>query len=385
MNDGFGAALRRAGITRPWRQFDFDVPPAHCERPLIWSLDNFQWDSRAIAQVTSDIRWHRPTWIRIANFYPRIVELLTELADLRLNVLWKQEFWGYDTAGSTVPAAPGIDPVQYADDIAATGHNIVPYTFNAWNHLQISKLIPDQRRLRILPVAAKPARGPAADLRRVTRDDFGIPPDATLFGVGGLLDPEKGIEQLVGTFLATNADEDEHLLCALVVEWEDDYDAILTRWRTRFGDAGAWGRLHIHVGGYGDWQWMSEFYAACDYVLVNSRRDSAPRIVSEPVSLGVPTIAVAAECGTNHLVPDLVIVNRFDDFTAPGFRRALGQSRENVSSLARQHRSGHCLDAVRGKYLSLLTANANAVDVQDVRAASRDPASLAILDELAAF
>lgn len=384
MNRDFTAALHRAGITRPWQRFDPDSPPAHTGRPLIWSLDNFQWDPRTVAQAASAIRSHRPVWIRIANFYPRIVELLTELAGLRLNVLWKQEFWGYDTAGSTVPAEPGIDPARYADDIAATGHNVVPYTFNTWNHEQVSKLIPKQRLLHLVPVAAKPPHGYAHDLRAATRNSFGIPADATVFGVGGLLDPEKGIEQLVKTFLATNTRDVEHMLCALVVEWDDDVETIGTRWRAQFGDDG-WERLHIHVGGYGDWRWMSEFYAACDYVLVNSRRDSAPRIVSEPVSLGIPVVTAASECGTNHLVPGLVIIDDLADFAAPGLRQSLIRAREAAPGLARRHLAEHSLEAVRRTYLSLLAAEADPRDASDVLAASSDAVSLAILNELAAF
>lgn len=383
MSGAFQAALHRAGIVRPWRPLT-STPPAHSGRPLIWSLDNFQWDPRTLAQVEADIRQHRPLWIRIANFYPRITQLLARLGDQRLNVLWKQEFCGYDSANGPLLAASGIDPALYVSQMASSGHNVVPYTFDEWNHSQISMLMPGQSPLHILPVAAKPPLGDVRQLRRATREAFGIPSQATVFGVGGLLHPEKGIEHMVQVFLETNTKDEEHLLCALVVDWDDDTESIRARWRHLFGADGM-ERLHIRVGGYGDWHWMNQFYATCDYVLVNSRRDSAPRMVSEPVSCGIPVVATASNCGTNHLIPGLVIADSIVDFTSAAFRLALARARQVAPTLAWQHVDRNSLRAVREAYLTLLIREADPCEHDLVQTSARDPASLAILDELMVF
>src|SRR5690606_37257837 len=123
------------------------------------------------------------------------------------------------------------------------------------------------------------------------RRQLGVAPEALLVGCGGLLHPAKGIEELVERFVRGLPEPTAHLLCALVIEDEEDTETVIRRrWEKRFRPAAGMDRVHLRTGLYGDWEWMCAFYRAIDVMLVNSVSDSWGRMVSEPVGFGVPTL-----------------------------------------------------------------------------------------------
>lgn len=302
------------------------------------------------------LRREAPLWLRVANFFDRPLQVLRLLEPPQL-VVWKLEFWGTQTPFDRVPASAGIDPARYAEELLSLGHYVVPYTFNTWNRQRLLEMVAPlrQRAPALLPIAQKPAVPSPG--RTATRRSFGVGPGETLVGVGGLLHPAKGIEEVVEGFLATYPDPGARLLCSLVVE-DGDQDAqrVWRCWADKFGQA-AMRRVHVRTGPYGDWRWMCSFYRAIDVLLVNSVSDSWGRMVSEALGFGVPTVVRRADCATNHVAPDVVLVDDLADMSGPRFAAAAAEARARAPRLAAYVQQHYAVSVVRDRLLALLRAH----------------------------
>ncbi|WP_139238463.1 glycosyltransferase family 4 protein [Streptomyces aidingensis] len=332
-------------------------------------------------EIVQEIDRVRPVWLRVANFFGRTLEVLRRLNGPRL-VVWKLEFWGTDTPYDQVPASAGVDPAAYAEELFGLGHHVVPYTFNEWGRDRLSALVPGLKRrpVGLLPIAQKEALG--GDGRDALRRRLGIPVEAVLYGCGGLLHPAKGIEEVVGRFLNGLPGEEAHLLCALVVEDEEDTeDVIRRRWEGRFGRAGM-DRVHLRTGLYGDWEWMCAFYRAIDVMLVNSLSDSWGRMVSEPLGFHVPTLVRRADCGTNHIAPGVVLVDDFAGLSASEFAAAVRGARTRAPRLAAYVAEHYGLPVVRQRWVEFLRARTPPERRAAFEQGASDPGALAALDDL---
>lgn len=284
------------------------------------------------------------------------------------------------------PASPRVDPVAFADELFALGHHVVPYTFNEWGRERLSTLIPALRRrpVALLPIAQKTPV--ASESRKSLRGRLGVTPDVLLVGCGGLMHPAKGIEEIVERFLRGFPNPTAHLSCALVVEDEEDTEAaIRRRWAKRFGPAAGTGRVHLHTGSYGGWESMCAFYRAIDVTLVNSVSDSWGRMVSEPVGFGVPMLIRRADCGTNHIVPGLVLVDDFAGLSSPELDVLIRTARDRSDQLAGYVRQRYALPVVRQQWLDLLREQTTPERRAAFEETATDPKSLTILDDLIVY
>jgi hypothetical protein len=348
---------------------------------LITRLDHVEWDTRPVNEIVDEIRETRPLWLRTANFFDRTLDVLKGLDRPQL-VAWKLEFWGTDTPYDQVPASAGVDPAAYAEALFALGHHVVPYTFNGWGRERLSALVPalKHRPVALLPIAQKAPV--ACESRESLRRRLGVAPDALLVGCGGLLHPAKGIEEIVGCFLCGFPEPTAHLLCSVVIEDEEDTEAVIRRrWEKRFGPTGM-DRIHLRTGLYGDWDWMCAFYQAIDVMLVNSVSDSWGRMVSEPVGFGVPTLVRQADCGTNHIAPGLVLVEDFARLSSPELDALIGTARNRSDHLAGYVGEHYALPVVRQQWLDLLREQTPPERRAALEKATADPESLAALDDL---
>lgn len=348
---------------------------------LLMRLDHVEWDPRPVGDIIGEVRERQPLWLRAANFFDRTVEVLRNLDRPQL-VMWKLEFWGTDTPYDQVPASADVDPAAYAEELFALGHHVVPYTFNAWGRDRLASLVPAVgcRLGVLLPVAQKTAI--ASESRDSLRQRLGVPPGATLFGCGGLLHPAKGLAEIVGSFLLGPPEPGAHLLCALVIEDEEDTVAVIRqRWEHLFGSRGM-ERVHLRTGPYGDWKWMCAFYQAIDVMLVNSLSDSWGRMVSEPVGLGVPTLVRRADCGTNHVVPGVVLVDGFAGTPLSDLIEEIQSARARAPRLATYVNEHYALPVVRGLWLDVLREGTPPERRAAFDRTAADPASLTALDDL---
>lgn len=312
-----------------------------------------EWSPEPTAKLARSIESADPYCIRVANFFTRTLDLLTALAEPRI-VLWKMEFWGAETPYEKVPRSENVDPDTYVKKIMATGHCVIPYTFNVWGRDHLYSIMPSLRAytVELLPIAQKApdTRSPSRSLR----SDIDVDNDCQLVGCGGLLHPAKGIEAVVGSFLANYPDPDAHLLCALVIdEGGETAENVRFRWSQKFGEP-VLRRVHVRTGPYGDWGWMCEFYRAIDVMLVNSVSDSWGRMVAEPIGFGVPTIVRRADCGTNHVVPDVTLVDSFTNLDTAGFAAAIRQAQARAPWLSDFVRSRYAVPLVRERFIDTL-------------------------------
>ncbi|MBI1759291.1 MAG: hypothetical protein HYR62_08715 [Actinobacteria bacterium] len=336
-----------------------------------------------MGDIAMAVRTGHPVWLRVANFFDRTLELLRELEPPQL-VLWKLEFWGTDTPFDKVPASAGVDPAAHAEELRSLGHHVVPYTFSDWSRDRLSAFVPPLKGwpVAVLPIANK--RPVAGQSREIVRARFGVGHDDVLVGAGGLLHPAKGVEEVVEGFLRTWPDPGAHMLCSLVPDGkEDTEDAVRDRWWASFGDGCE--RVHLRVSRYGDWTWMSAFYRAIDLMLVNSVSDSWGRMASEPLALGVPTLVRRSDCGTNHIAPDVLLVDGFTDMSTPVFHAAVRKAQVCAGGLARYLEEKYAPAVVAERLLGLLRSRTpDAVRAAFEEAAARAE-SRAALEDLAAF
>jgi len=304
-----------------------------------------------LAQAARTIAAADPYSLRVANFFTENLELLKALDSPR-TVLWKMEFWGTETGGEQLPRSDGVDANAYVREMMATGHDIVPYTFTAWGRERLVSVAPTlgDHVVELLPVAQRP---PTPHGQRFTLPGAADPGSVPLVGCGGLLHPAKGIEEVVAGFLDAYPDERAHLVCALVVEDDLTPADVLRRWSREFGGRDL-RRVHVRTGPYGDWAWMCDLYRSVDVMLVGSRSDSWGRMVSEPLGFGVPTVVRRADCGTNHLVPDLTLVDTFDSLAMDDFAAAVRQARAAAPRLAEFVRTQYALPRVRQLFVDIL-------------------------------
>ncbi len=355
------------------------------EQPLMIALDQVEWDERPAGQIAGSVRRARPYSILVANFFTRTIELLSELRSEPQVVLWKMEFWGRDTPYGQIPGSVGIDPDLYVKRISETGHRIVPYTYNEWGRDRLLALAPalGEHSVEVIPIAQKaPVNGLGAE---AVRRAIGLHRGQVLVGCGGLLHPAKGIEEIVGSFLADFPDPDAHLLCSLVIEENaETAERIARRWKRRLGDT-ATRRVHVRTGPYADWKWMCDFYRSVDLMLVNSVSDSWGRMVSEALGAGVPTIVRRADCGTNHIAPHVVLIDSFEGLGAEGYAEAIRRAQAVSPRLSEFVHANYSLRRSRDQLLRVLRCR-----LPDERRAAFDKAAVSVelvraLDEFVVY
>lgn len=318
---------------------------------LAREFDHIEWDSRPDGVIAAGIRAERPMWVRVANFFERNLSLLRLLPPGQL-VLWKLEHWGSDTTFDRVPSSPGTCTESYTNDLLAMGHHVVPYTFTARNRELLASDIPTLGKvdMAVLPVAQKSA---ASGADGVLRSALGVRNGDVLMGAGGLLHPAKGIDEIAQWFISSCDDPRLHLVCRVIPDDESTTSGVIRRrWEESAGASSS--RFHVHVGEYGQWEQMCSFYSGIDAMLVNSVSDSWGRMVSEAIGFGVPTIVRRADCATNHIAPDVVLVDNFADLTLADVERLLGLARDRAPTLADYVDRNYQIPVVRDRALTLM-------------------------------
>ncbi|MEU7040750.1 hypothetical protein AB0A77_06790 [Streptomyces varsoviensis] len=313
---------------------------------LILPLDHAQWDRRSVADIVADAVAADPVWLRIANFHRRPLELLKRLPP-GARVLWKLEFSGYAEGCPVVPASRRIDPREYAEEVLSLPHHIVPYTFLEWNRAELLRLYPAlrQRPLHVIPIAQKTPLGRTG--RQAIRDMYGIPAGDFVYGAGGNeLHPGKRVGEVVEAFLETCTDPSTHLLCTLVPR---ESATAVAEWPA----AATHPRVHVRVGEYHEWAWMSGFYRAVDVLLANSVSDSWGRMVAEAAGAGVPVVVRRAQCGTNVLAPGLAITESLRDFASETFVQAVKDAQAAAPALRDFFERNYRTEAVVRRLLTL--------------------------------
>ncbi|WP_433655061.1 hypothetical protein ACQPW1_29565 [Nocardia sp. CA-128927] len=326
-------------------------------RPRIWerlasSYDDLEWNRRTDQEIYLEIQRQRPMWLRIGNFYRRNLSLLRMLPPGQL-VLWKLEHFGDDAANAVrMLISSGLQPESFVAELFASGHTIVPYTFTTTGRDNLVRDVPLLRTMdiQILPLAHNMLIRRAG--RTELRASLGLGEDDILVGAGGRLFPEKGIDEIATWFLRQRIDA--HLLCsAIPADDRQSVESVRIDWQTRSGTSDS-ARLHLRFGHYDQPDWMSSFYAAIDVMLVNSMTDSWGRMASEAITLGVPAIVRRADCGTNELAPNVVLVNGFEQLSTAEFAAAFDQARKRASRLQEYMAAHYDISVVRRQFHELL-------------------------------
>ncbi len=314
---------------------------------LILPLDHAQWDRRPVAEIAADAVDADPVWMRIANFHRRPLEVLKQLP-AGARILWKLEFSGYAADCPVVPASRSIDPAEYIEEVLSLPHHVVPYTFLDWNRAELLRLYPALRKrpLHVVPIAQKTPIGQIDG--QAIRDLYGIPAGDLVYGAGGNeLHPGKRVGEVVEAFLATCTDPRAHLLCTLVPR---ESATAVADWPAA---AAAHPRVHLRVGEYHEWAWMTGFYRAIDVLLANSVSDSWGRMVAEAAGVGVPVVVRRAQCGTNLLAPGLAITESLRDFAAESFIQAVKDAQAAAPALRAFFEREYRAEAVVHRLLAL--------------------------------
>ena len=234
--------------------------------------------------------------------------------------------------------------------------------------------------MEILAIAQKSDVGQPD--RAAVRSEFGVDSECTLLGTGGLLHPGKGLDDIVSWFLCKVHDPSIHLLCSVVPGEDGETErSVRQRWEKLAGTTSS-PRLHIHMGDYGEWDWMCSFYRAIDVMLINSVSDSWGRMVSEAVGFRVPTLVRRAHCATNHIFPDIALVNEFADLSLDEFESAVRKARENASFLCEYAHRFYGCSVVRDQLIDLLRTLTPSDRLGEFSRISQQPRSLDLLDRL---
>ncbi|GAA4525553.1 glycosyltransferase [Amycolatopsis samaneae] len=319
---------------------------------LALEFDQCVRDARSDEEIAAGIAQESPLWLRISNFFQRHLSVLRHLPPGQL-ILWKLEHWGNSTPFDRVPASPDAIPANYTKELLDLGHHIHPYTFTERNVELLHGDVPPLGELDfgIVPIAQKvPAENAS---RAMIRDSLNLGPADTLLGVGGMLHPAKGIDEIAEWFLRTVPDPGVHLLCCVIPTEGETEEELRRRWERAAGVDSS-DRIHLHLGKYRQWEWMCSFYQALDVMLVNSVSDSWGRMLSEAVGAGVPTLVRRAECATNEIFPDLVIVDDYRSLSYEEFRAFADTARERAPRLARYADTHYSVPVVEKKFLEML-------------------------------
>lgn len=309
-------------------------------------------ERRAIREVIAQVESEDPIAVRIENFWAGNLALLESIDPKRI-IFWRIEFMGSGQRFDELLRSGGVDANKYTEEILGTGRKIIPYTFSSWNRHFLTELIPSLGcKVEVIPVAQKYAKQSLYGMERV-RDQYQIPREALVFGVGGSLSHWKGLEDIVQSFIWTCTQPKTYLFCSVLEEDAEDPQSLIRSWSRRFPGTGL-DRVRVRIGRRGEWSKMCAFYRALDCVLVNSLADSWGRMASEPFGLGVPVLIRRATCATNHLIDDGVLVDSFDDFNCKEFRSALQRAKVRAPSIAETSKRMFSAPTVRQKVFRLI-------------------------------
>ncbi|MFF9003577.1 hypothetical protein ACF1GW_38340 [Streptomyces achromogenes] len=348
---------------------------------LALEFDQCVQDSRSDEEIAAGIVRESPLWLRISNFFQRHLSVLRHLPPGQL-ILWKIEHWGNSTTFDRVPASPDAIPGAYTKELLDLGHRIHPYTFTERNVSLLHEDIPllGELDFGIVPVAQKvPVEGVS---RATIRDRLNLDAADTLLGVGGMLHPAKGIDEIAVWFLRNVPDPRTHLLCCVIpFEGDETEEMVRQRWERAAGVDSS-DRIHIHVGKYRQWEWMCSFYQAIDVMLVNSVSDSWGRMLSEALGFGVPTLARRAECATNDIVPDLLLVDGFADLSQEQFHTLVDDARERAPGIAQYVNTHYSVPVVEKKFLEMLRVRTPSEELAEFDRLAADPHSRRLVQSM---
>ena len=350
---------------------------------LIRDFDDIDWRPRTDDFFRRDLARHGPLWLRIANFYERNISFLELLPPGQL-VLWKMEHWGGSTPFDHVPATAGLNLDGYVQKVLSLGHRISPYTFTERNVELLRTDIPCLRDLDIavLPIAQKPLDFESTVLE--LRTELGIGAEELLLGAGGLGEPSrgKGLDELACWFLSTVRDPATHLLCTVIPDGDGfTAESLRARWEFQAGVLSS-PRLHIRISDYGSWPWMCSFYSEINAMLINSVSDSWGRMAAEAIGFGVPTLIRRANCATNDIVADPVLVDAYAGMSEDRFRSLLARATDRSAAQARFVNRNYNIPRVRGLLLALLARKTPAELLPELDRLARKPLSVSLADTL---
>lgn len=321
---------------------------------LIYTVDHLSREGMNCEAETADIIASKPLCIRMANFYEPVLRLLVRIPKGSI-VAWKIEYMGEETPHHFLKSSRVVDVREYVRSVQSLGLRLVPYTFTDYNRWRIYETIPEMGAtpIQVVPLAQKT---PVAvhEEREVLRARIApeAEAEATLYGVAGLLSPTKGIDELVERFVETAA-ENDYLVCSLLRPGKNAED-VRSSWARRFGMKRI-RRIYVHVGAYGDWSWMCQFYSALDVALVNSVHESWGRCVSEPLGLGRSTVVRRARCSTNFIAPSLTLIDSFD-FASLKFKASVKLAGVRAPWLARYVNDRYSPECIRARFIDNVVA-----------------------------
>jgi len=348
---------------------------------LALEFDQVGGDNRRDEEIAESIVAESPLWLRISNCFQRHLPILRNLPPGQL-ILWKLEHWGNSTPFDRVPVSPNVHPHTYAEELLSLGHRIYPYTFTERNIDLLRNDIPPVRDLDfgIVPIAQKaPVDGASRDTLR-TR--LNLEQEDTLLGAGGMLHPAKGIEEVAVWFLRHVQDSRTHLVCTVIpIEENQTEEQIRRRWELAAGVESS-ERIHIHIGAYREWDWMCSLYQAVDVMLVNSVSDSWGRMLTEAVGFGVPTLVRRAECATNDIVPDVVLVDDFVGLSYDDFKGLIAQAHDRAPGLARHVNKHYSPSVVELSFVEMLRTRTPPELLGNFDDLARQPRSLGLVRDM---
>lgn len=162
--------------------------------------------------------------------------------------------------------------------------------------------------------------------RKEIREQYHIPEDAIVFGFVGRLVPQKGIDELIASYLNIRQDN----VYLLLVGHKDELDNLNRK------------NLHTvlqddHVAFTGSVLDPERYHAAFDFFMLPSYREGFGLVVLEAAALKVPSVISNIKGptdfikdGYNGLVCDVMSVDSLTDI----MKKALGMTKEDYNKLA---------------------------------------------------
>ncbi|EDN71331.1 hypothetical protein BGP_0800 [Beggiatoa sp. PS] len=332
---------------------------------LLQSIDHLDDYERPTPVIQESIRTTDPQWLLVGNFTGQIFDVLAGIPP-SIHLYWKLEYLGNEYQPFLFDPSTCFLPPEFTEKMLRLEHHLALYTFNNWNRKNILVCFPHLSRLdfHLQPVAQKPIimvdkNNDAHNLRH----KLNIGHSDVLFGVAGLLHEAKGIDEIIQGFISLPFEPHWHILLTLI----SDLSAgdIKRRWIQRFGTSPWFEQIHVRKGSYCEWEWMPIFYQAVDFILVNSRSDSWGRVVSEAVGCETPVIVRRADCGTNHIFPDITLIDSFTSLSLESLKILMKRAKQKTQGLLHYANKHYSPTVVKDKMLINLRASAPETDKKE--------------------
>ena len=318
---------------------------------LLSAALSLEEESRTDSEVRDRILREDPMWLAIGQFNERNLLILDGLPKT-IHLCWKLEYMGPDYDPLLTGGANAED---YTRKILTSGHLVTVCSFNEWNRDNLLRELPLLKAVdfRLQPIALKEDPGPVD--RPAFRRRYGVREGEFLLGAAAVYHEAKGIDELARWLLSLPPEKSWKVVFSLITDREPE--EIKAGWGARFGASPCLERLHVRKGDYCQWEWMASFYRSIDLMLVNSCSDSWGRVVTEAAGLGTPVLVRRSSCGTNHVMPSLVLIDDLSALSYDSLVASLEQGRARAPKLLAYSQRCFARDAIRQRWLRNLQAS----------------------------